>query len=126
MRITGKRHDYRIDYEAGFDADGRLRGVRLRYASRCGYAADLSGPVNDRTIFHADNAYYLPDVTIESHRLRTNTSSSTAPLPTALLTPTTWRYELRYSRSSGCSRNGNELRTPSWFTGSHRADRISG
>jgi xanthine dehydrogenase molybdopterin-binding subunit B len=26
MTITGKRHDFRIDYEAGFDDEGRILG----------------------------------------------------------------------------------------------------
>ncbi len=78
MRITGKRHDYRIDYDVGFDDDGVVRGVSLTYASRCGRSADLSGAINDRTMFHADNAYFLGDVEIVSHRLRTHTASNTA------------------------------------------------
>ena len=41
-------------------------------------SADLSGPVNDRTMFHSDNAYYLPEVAITSHRCKTNTVSNTA------------------------------------------------
>jgi xanthine dehydrogenase large subunit len=56
IRITGKRHDYRIDFAAGFADDGLIEGLHLRYASRCGHSSDLSGPVNDRTLFHADNA----------------------------------------------------------------------
>ncbi|MDU8912048.1 xanthine dehydrogenase molybdopterin binding subunit [Aestuariicoccus sp. MJ-SS9] len=76
--ITGKRHDFRIRYEAGFDADGRLCGVDFVQYARCGWAQDLSLPVADRAMLHADNAYFLPDVRIESHRLRTNTQSATA------------------------------------------------
>ena len=75
---TGKRHDFRFDCAAGFDLDGRIRALQLTMASRCGISADLSGPVNDRAVFHADNAYYLPDVAIVSHRCRTNTVSNTA------------------------------------------------
>ncbi|WP_051379025.1 xanthine dehydrogenase molybdopterin binding subunit [Derxia gummosa] len=78
MTMTGKRHDFVYDYEAGFDDAGRLLGVKFMFASRCGYSADLSGPVNDRAIFHADNAYYLPAVEIVSHRARTHTVSNTA------------------------------------------------
>ncbi|MBL8453296.1 MAG: molybdopterin-dependent oxidoreductase, partial [Zoogloea sp.] len=78
MRITGKRHDFRIEYEAGFDAAGRLLGLKLLLASRCGFSADLSGPVNDRAIFHADNAYYLDAVDILSLRGLTHTVSNTA------------------------------------------------
>ncbi len=78
MRITGKRHDFHIEYDAGFDEDGRLLGLKLLLASRCGFSTDLSGPVNDRAIFHADNAYYLDAVDILSLRGLTHTVSNTA------------------------------------------------
>jgi xanthine dehydrogenase large subunit len=47
-------------------------------ASRCGYSADLSGPVNDRAVLHVDNAYFLEHVEIVCHRCKTNTVSNTA------------------------------------------------
>jgi xanthine dehydrogenase large subunit len=75
---TGKRHDFLFDYDVGFDAEGRIEGLALGMASRCGISADLSGPINDRAVFHIDNAYYLPAVAVESHRCRTNTVSNTA------------------------------------------------
>ncbi len=78
MVITGKRHNYRVDYDVGFDGKGEIKGIEFVFASRCGMSADLSGPVNDRTIFHADNSYYLENVTITSHRCKTNTVSNTA------------------------------------------------
>ncbi len=78
MVISGKRHDFRVDYDVGFDGKGGIQGIDLRLASRCGMSADLSGPVNDRTIFHSDNSYYLENVTITSRRCKTNTVSNTA------------------------------------------------
>lgn len=78
MVITGKRHDFRITYRAGFDEDGMLQGVEFVQYARCGWAQDLSLPVADRAMLHADNAYFLPNVRIESHRLKTNTQSATA------------------------------------------------
>jgi len=78
MLMTGKRHDFIADYEAGFDDAGRLIALSLMLASRCGYSADLSGPVNDRAMFHIDNAYYLEHVEITSHRCKTHTVSNTA------------------------------------------------
>ncbi|WP_079437110.1 xanthine dehydrogenase molybdopterin binding subunit [Zoogloea sp. LCSB751] len=78
MRITGKRHDFHIEYDVGFDDAGRIAGLKLLLASRCGFSADLSGPVNDRAIFHADNTYYLDAVSILSLRGRTHTVSNTA------------------------------------------------
>jgi xanthine dehydrogenase large subunit len=78
MLITGKRHDFIADCEAGFDEEGRLLALSVMLASRCGYSADLSGPVNDRAMFHLDNAYYLEHVEIVSHRCKTHTVSNTA------------------------------------------------
>ncbi|SIS60043.1 xanthine dehydrogenase, molybdenum binding subunit apoprotein [Roseivivax lentus] len=78
MTITGKRHDIRIEYSAGFDEEGRLLGVEFVHLMRCGWAQDLSLPVADRAMLHADNAYHLPSARIESHRLKTNTQSATA------------------------------------------------
>jgi xanthine dehydrogenase large subunit len=78
MIMTGKRHDFVIDYDVGFDASGRIHGIDFMFASRCGFSADLSGPVNDRTMFHCDNAYFLENVHIKSYRCKTNTASATA------------------------------------------------
>ena len=78
MIMTGKRHDFVVDYDVGFDATGRILGIDFTFASRCGISADLSGPVNDRTMFHCDNAYFLENVKIVSHRCKTNTVSNTA------------------------------------------------
>jgi len=78
MIMTGKRHDFVIDYDVGFDDTGRIQGIEFMFASRCGMSADLSGAINDRTMFHCDNAYYLENVTIVSHRCKTHTVSNTA------------------------------------------------
>ena len=78
MLMTGKRHDFVIDYEVGFGDDGQIEGIEFMFASRCGMSADLSGSINDRTMFHCDNAYYLPNVKIISHRCKTHTVSNTA------------------------------------------------
>jgi len=76
--ITGKRHPFTYDYTVGFDDTGRLHGLQLMMAAHCGFSADLSGPVADRAIFHADNAYFLEDVEITSYRCKLNTQSHTA------------------------------------------------
>jgi xanthine dehydrogenase large subunit len=78
MLMTGKRHDFVIDYDVGFDDSGRIRGIEFTFASRCGMSADLSGPINDRAMFHCDNAYFLENVSIVSHRCKTHTVSNTA------------------------------------------------
>lgn len=78
MTATGKRHDFVIDYDVGFDAEGRIEAVQGRFAARCGYSSDLSGPVTDRALFHADNAYFYPNVRLTSRPQKTNTVSNTA------------------------------------------------
>ena len=78
MIATGKRHDFIVDYEVGFDDSGRILAVSGDWYARCGFSADLSGPVTDRALFHADNAYFYPDVELRSHPMRTNTVSNTA------------------------------------------------
>ncbi len=78
MIMTGKRHDFVIDYDVGFDDTGRILGIDFELAARCGMSADLSGPVNDRAMFSCDNAYFLENVRILSHRCKTNTVSNTA------------------------------------------------
>ncbi|MDX2428589.1 MAG: xanthine dehydrogenase molybdopterin binding subunit [Xanthomonadales bacterium] len=78
MRSTGKRHDFQIRYDAGFDDEGRILGIEFIHALRCGISSDLSGPIADRAMFHSDNAYYLPNISITSFRCKTNTVSNTA------------------------------------------------
>lgn len=78
MMITGKRHDFRFQYEAGYDDDGRILGVKVDMTSRAGFSADLSGPVMTRAICHFDNTYWLPEVQIDGFCARTNTQSNTA------------------------------------------------
>ncbi|MCO5092511.1 xanthine dehydrogenase molybdopterin binding subunit [Bosea sp. (in: a-proteobacteria)] len=78
MAITGKRHDFVCDYEIGFDDEGMIHAVDAVYAARCGWNADLSGPVTDRALFHMDNCYFYPAVRASSQPLFTNTCSNTA------------------------------------------------
>jgi xanthine dehydrogenase large subunit len=76
--LTGKRHDFRSDWRVGFDEEGRILGYAVEHLARCGYSADLSQGVVDRTMLHSDNAYFLPAARIASKRLKTNTVSNTA------------------------------------------------
>jgi xanthine dehydrogenase large subunit len=78
MVMTGKRHDFAVAYAAGYGADGRIRVLDVDLDARCGCSADLSIGVVDRAMFHADNAYFLPEFRIHSRRIKTNTVSNTA------------------------------------------------
>ncbi len=76
--ITGKRHDFFSDYEVGFDDKGRINGLKLKLASRCGMSPDLSLAINERALLHIDNAYFLKDLEVKNYLCKTNTASSTA------------------------------------------------
>ena len=78
MIITGKRHDFLSDYEVGFDNNGRINGLKLNLASRCGMSPDLSLAINERALLHIDNAYFIKDIEVKNFLCKTNTASSTA------------------------------------------------
>ncbi|MFM8345523.1 MAG: molybdopterin cofactor-binding domain-containing protein, partial [Betaproteobacteria bacterium] len=76
--ITGRRHPFEVDWEVGFDQEGRLLGARALFISNAGHSADLSAPVMTRALCHFDNAYFLPAVDLQGFCARTNTQSNTA------------------------------------------------
>jgi xanthine dehydrogenase large subunit len=76
--ITGKRHDFLVRYDVGFDDDGRLLALDIVYAARAGHVADLSTSIVDRALFHTTNAYYIPNVRATGHACKTHTQSNTA------------------------------------------------
>jgi xanthine dehydrogenase large subunit len=101
MTMTGKRHDFVVDYRVGFDDQGVIEAVDAVYAARCGHSADLSRGVTDRTLTHADNAYFYPAVRLRSLPLRTNTVSNTAFRgyggPQGMLACERWIAEIAYA-----------------------------
>lgn len=78
MIATGKRHDFLIRYDVGFDGEGRLLGLDAILAARAGWSADHTPPVMTRALCHIDNAYYLPAVRARGYCCKTNTVSNTA------------------------------------------------
>ena len=78
MRVTGKRHDFSVNYKVGYDAEGLITAADIELSSRCGWSSDLSRSVNDRALFHAENAYFIPSIRITSNRFKTHTVSNTA------------------------------------------------
>lgn len=78
MRITGKRHGYLVRWSVGFDELGLIHGLKLDFYSDGGAAADLSTSVMERSMMHAENAYYLSDVEINGQVCFTNYPPNTA------------------------------------------------
>ncbi len=78
MIVTGKRHDFRADWEVGFDDRGALIALKVRLATRAGNVADLSSAVMTRAICHVTNCYFVPHVEAVGLCCKTNTVSNTA------------------------------------------------
>ena len=78
MIVTGKRHDFLINWDVGFDGEGRILGLDMRLAARAGNVADLSPAVMTRALCHVDNVYFLPAVRLRGYACKTNTVSNTA------------------------------------------------
>jgi xanthine dehydrogenase large subunit len=78
MVLTGKRHPFLARFTAGFDEDGRLRGVELFLYSDAGWSLDLSEPVIWRALFHCDNAYLIPALDATGWVCKTHKTSQTA------------------------------------------------
>jgi xanthine dehydrogenase large subunit len=78
MRATGKRHPYLTHWEVGFDDAGVLRALRFEFFSNAGSTTDLSPSIMERTLLHADNAYYIPAAEFIGRCCFTNLPSNTA------------------------------------------------
>jgi xanthine dehydrogenase large subunit len=78
IALTGKRHPFLVKYRVTFDDDGRLLGLIATLYSDGGWSLDLSEPILWRSMFHIDNAYYLPVVDVTGYVCRTHKTSQTA------------------------------------------------
>jgi xanthine dehydrogenase large subunit len=78
MQVTGKRHPYHSNYKVSFADDGRITGLKVDFCSNGGFSADLSLAVMERTLLHAENAYFIANVEFTGTVCRTNLPSNTA------------------------------------------------
>jgi xanthine dehydrogenase large subunit len=78
MRMTGKRHPYSSDYKIGFSDDLKILAYEAIFFQNAGAAADLSPAVMERTLFHATNSYFIPNVNVTAYSCRTNLPPNTA------------------------------------------------
>lgn len=78
MAITGTRHPFYAKYKVGFNNDGRVIAMKLDVFNNAGNSLDLSASVLERSVFSADNAYYIPNVDFYGRCCKTNLASNTA------------------------------------------------
>lgn len=77
-RITGKRHPYDADFKLGLAADGKILAYQVDFYQNAGAYADLSLAILERTLFHASNAYYIPNMQVGAVSCRTHLPPNTA------------------------------------------------
>ncbi len=78
MAWTGKRHPFESHYRVGFDASGRILAYAVEFNANGGAFADLTLPIIQRAIVHAENMYYIPHISILARPCRTNLPPNTA------------------------------------------------
>jgi len=78
IRMTGKRHPYSSDYKIGLTSEGKILAFEATYFQNAGAFADLSPAILDRTLFHATNSYYVPNVMTTGISCKTNLPPNTA------------------------------------------------
>ncbi len=76
--ITGKRHAFLNKYKVGFDENGKILGAIIELNSNAGAFADLSMPILERAMLHAENAYFIPNIRILGTAWKTNLPPNTA------------------------------------------------
>lgn len=77
-RLTGKRHPYDADFKLGLDASGKILAYQVDFYQNAGAYADLSLAILERTLFHAGNAYYIPNLQASAVSCRTHLPPNTA------------------------------------------------
>ncbi len=78
MRMTGKRHPYSSFYKIGFTKDLKIKAFEVEFLQNSGAAADLSPAIAERTLFHATNSYFIPNVKTTVYSCKTNLPPNTA------------------------------------------------
>ncbi|MBL8939386.1 MAG: xanthine dehydrogenase molybdopterin binding subunit, partial [Archangium sp.] len=78
MMWTGKRHPFFTRFDVGFTTDGQLLALEAELFADGGFSNDLSRAILDRALFHIDNGYFIPDVTVTGHVAKTTLPSNTA------------------------------------------------
>jgi xanthine dehydrogenase large subunit len=78
LKMTGKRHPYESHFKIGLDKDYKIQAFEVEFLQNSGAAADLSPAIAERTLFHATNSYFIPNVKTIVHSCKTNLPPNTA------------------------------------------------
>ena len=78
LRMTGKRHPYSSFFKIGLTKDLKIKAFEAEFLQNSGAAADLSPAIAERTLFHATNSYFVPNVKTTVYSCKTNLPPNTA------------------------------------------------
>ncbi len=78
LRMTGKRHPYSSFFKIGLTKDLKIKAFEVEFLQNSGAAADLSPAIAERTLFHATNSYFVPNVKTTVYSCKTNLPPNTA------------------------------------------------
>jgi len=78
LRMTGKRHPYTSFFKIGLTKDLKIQAFEVEFLQNSGAAADLSPAIAERTLFHATNSYFIPNVQTTVYSCKTNLPPNTA------------------------------------------------
>jgi xanthine dehydrogenase large subunit len=107
LKMTGKRHPYESHFKIGLDKDFKIKALEVEFLQNSGAAADLSPAIAERTLFHATNSYFIPNVKTQVHSCKTNLPPNTA-----------FRGfggpQGKFVIESAIAKAANELNVPAW------------
>ncbi|MFT4643388.1 MAG: xanthine dehydrogenase large subunit [Candidatus Azotimanducaceae bacterium] len=78
LRMTGKRHPYASFFKIGLNKSLKIMAFEAEFLQNSGAAADLSPAIAERTLFHATNSYFVPNVKTTVYSCKTNLPPNTA------------------------------------------------
>ena len=78
LRMTGKRHPYSSFFKIGLNKGLKIKAFEAEFLQNSGAAADLSPAIAERTLFHATNSYFVPNVKTTVYSCKTNLPPNTA------------------------------------------------
>ncbi|OHT14122.1 aldehyde oxidase and xanthine dehydrogenase [Tritrichomonas foetus] len=78
FEVSGGRHPMICKYKVGFDENGKIDALWADIYADCGWSVDISIAVTDRSLFHIDGAYNIPNFYTTCYLCKTNLPTNTA------------------------------------------------
>jgi len=75
---TGKRHAYEADFRLGLDNEGKILAYQAELYQNAGAYTDLSLAILERSLFHANGSYHIPNLRVTGWSCRTHIAPATA------------------------------------------------